>query len=241
MFSRMGAEGIRRARPARTTGHRRDGPQTTVETLDELTHAGGAGRPARTPMGTPTRRSAPNSSSARAPSSTTYARYSQSSVLVRARISGGRSRRRCAPACPPSPDRSGGRLLLVAVSRDAKRQQRCGVSWLFRRRCRSSLAPGGSGSTYRDRPRSRPVMYLVDIEAGSGAQGLTGPVKPEARSSMTPMLTPGARRAGPRSEPSRRGTGDVPSSPGPRPARPARRATAPAAGVRRSPGRRPPR
>ena len=55
------------------------------------------------------------------------------------------------------------------------------------------------------------------------------------------LLSAEARRAGPRSEPPRRGTADVPSSPGPRPSRPARRATAPAAGVRRSTGRRPPR
>ena len=61
-----------------------------------------------------------------------------------------------------------------------------------------------------------------------------------ARSGRAPA-TPEARRAAPRSEPSRRGTADVPSSPGPRPARPARRATAPAAGARRSPGRGPPR
>ena len=61
------------------------------------------------------------------------------------------------------------------------------------------------------------------------------------RSTARRSRLPEARRAAPRSEPSRRGTADAPSSPGPRPARPARRATAPAAGVRRSPGRRPPR
>ena len=53
-------------------------------------------------------------------------------------------------------------------------------------------------------------------------------------------LTPEARRACPRSASSPRGTGSVPSSLGPRPARRARQATAPAAGARRSPGREPP-
>jgi low temperature requirement protein LtrA len=53
-------------------------------------------------------------------------------------------------------------------------------------------------------------------------------------------LTPEARRAGPRSAPSRRGRESAPSSPSPPRARPARRAKATGASVRRSPDPGPP-
>ena len=106
----------------------------------------------------------------------------------------------------------------------------------LRRRGTVGTHPTGEGDQERTDARDSPPAHV-----GSDGERYRKLAHWRTRVDQRPVVTPEARRPLPRSEPSPRGTRMVPSSPGPRPARPARRATAPAAGVRRSPGRGPPR
>ena len=78
--SAHGRRGVRRARPPRAAGDRRDRAQAHRRDARRADRAGGADRPARRATGARTPRSAPSCSSAPAPSSGTCARCSPSST-----------------------------------------------------------------------------------------------------------------------------------------------------------------
>ncbi len=84
-FSRIGRRGLRRARPPRAAGHRRDRPQAHGRDARRSSRPRRRRSPGWPATGRRTRRSAPSCSSARAPSSTTCARCSPSSTSAPAR------------------------------------------------------------------------------------------------------------------------------------------------------------
>ena len=135
--------------------------------------------------------------------------------------------------CDTATSRTGGPRASTTATCDRRTHRAHGGDPLHAR-AQEIVRPGARGDRLirSGRTRAGTPLYASDhFEA----------TEPKVIGSNPLGLTPEARRACPRSASSPRGTGSVPSSLGPRPARRARRATAPAAGARRSPGREPPR
>ncbi len=129
LLTEIGHGGLRRARPARAAGHRRDGAQAHGRDARRPDPAGAADRAAARRTGRRTRRSAPSCSSARARSSGTCARCSASSASARARSCARRCPRRAAVAgagMKRAPPPGGARL-------PPQRRRRCRLSLLFER------------------------------------------------------------------------------------------------------------
>ena len=93
MLSEHGHRRVRRARPARAPGHRRDRPQAHPGDPRRADRPGGARSPSSPATASPTPRSPPACSSAHAPSNTTCTRSSPSSTSARATSSTASCRR----------------------------------------------------------------------------------------------------------------------------------------------------